>query len=233
MYHQTFRAIFISDIHLGSKYTNLERLFTFIKRVKTKKIFLVGDIISRDCKRDDKNLEKFIKLLKSKNCEIIFILGNHEEQIENMPPILDELNFHKSYKYRIGKRDALINHGHSYDTKDAFLRALKGIAKKTQVLKKDNPTKATLKRRLHLFLKEIAKVLLHKQFIRYMALKAKKNRCSIVICGHFHIAKHKRVYKVDYYNCGDWISNCSFVGEDLDSNLKLYRVDSTSIKTLK
>jgi len=215
-------------LHIGAKDVKVDKLFKFIKEVKTQKIFLVGDIIYRNCKRDNKDLIEFINLLKSKNCELIFIIGNHESQRNKMPYILEDIEFHKSYIYQVGDKKVYINHGDSYDSKDAFLRSLKAIAKKTQVKVKDKESKANLKRKLHRFLKEIAKVLLHHHFTKYMALKAKKNRCDIVICGHFHIAKYKKIYDIEYFNCGDWISNFSYIAQDSNDNLKILRVKSTT-----
>jgi len=222
MSHQTFKAIFISDLHIGAKDVKLDKLFKFIKEVKTQKIFLVGDIIYRNCKRDNRDLEEFISLLKAKDCELIFLWGNHESQRDKMPYVLESIEFHNSYIYKIGDKKVYINHGDSYDSKDSFLRSLKYVAKRTQVKVKDKKSKANLKRKLHRFLKEIAKVLLHNNFAKYMALKAKKNRCDIVICGHFHIAKNKKNYGIEYFNCGDWISNHSYVAHNQNDTLTLH-----------
>ena len=40
-----YNAVFISDLHLGSKHCQSDKLLDFIKTVETNNLFLVGDII--------------------------------------------------------------------------------------------------------------------------------------------------------------------------------------------
>ena len=40
-----YRAVFISDLHLGSKHCNSDALLEFLTNINTEKLFLVGDII--------------------------------------------------------------------------------------------------------------------------------------------------------------------------------------------
>jgi UDP-2,3-diacylglucosamine pyrophosphatase LpxH len=223
MSHLTFKAIFISDIHIGHKSSKVDKLLKFLKEVETKKIFLVGDIIYRNCPKDDAKLKELVVLLKAKDCQLYFIHGNHETQRDALPTVLDEFEFYKNYIYEFANKKVLVEHGDSYDSKDTFLRSLKYVAKRTQVKSKDSVSKANLKRWLHHNLKEIAKLFLHRHFSKYMALRAKKNRCDSVICGHFHVAKKSSHYGINYYNCGDWITNFSYIGHDFSDNLNLYR----------
>ena len=224
MCRQTFKSIFLSDIHIGSKDAKLDKLFDFLSSVKTDNIFLIGDIIDRHIDDDNIELKKFIDILDSKESKVIYILGNHEESRGSLPKLLNSFELYKEYIYTIGNKKALLYHGHSYDTKDSFLKALKMIAKKSQIKRDDNRIKAGTKRRLHRLLKKIAKLTLHQNFAKYISLKAKKSRCQIVITGHFHVAKSRNYYGIDYFNCGDWISNTSFVTESFNGNLELIKI---------
>jgi len=224
MFHQTFNAIFISDLHLGYKVTNKEKLFKFIKEVKTKKLFLVGDIIHRQCKIDDYELEEFINLLNAKDCEVIFITGNHELHKKEMPNAIKNINFLNNYIYMGISKRVYIAHGHCYDTKDDFLKFLKYIDKRVQIKNKNSTIKRVIKKQLYKILKFMAKIFLHSSFRKYMVLKAIKNRCNVVICGHFHKKNSAKVYNTEYYNCGDWIENCSFVAENTNGNFKLLKL---------
>ncbi len=40
-----YKSIFISDIHLGTKFSNTQRLLDFLKHNDSENLFLVGDII--------------------------------------------------------------------------------------------------------------------------------------------------------------------------------------------
>lgn len=40
-----FKAVFISDLHIGSSYSNMDKLMDFLRQHEFEHIFLVGDII--------------------------------------------------------------------------------------------------------------------------------------------------------------------------------------------
>jgi len=42
-----------------------------------------------------------------------------------------------------------------------------------------------------------------------------------VICGHIHWASDRRIGKVRYLNCGDWVDSCSAVVEYFDCRLEV------------
>lgn len=224
MSHLTFNTIFISDLHIGSDITNYTKLFKFMQEIKCNKIFLVGDIIYRNLQEPSLELERFIKLLEDKECEVVYIIGNHEKSRKlPMPQILSNIDIHKNYIYQGTKHKILIEHGDSYDTKDKVLQSLKYIDKRTHIKLKNQELKRVIKKHLSRALKAIAKVVLHKSFSRYMILKAKKNRCNTVICGHFHKPAKVSDLNINYYNCGDWIYNCTYIAEDFNGDLELYR----------
>ncbi len=224
MSHLTFNAIFISDLHIGSDITNYKKLFKFIEDIECKKLFLVGDIIYRNLQEPSLELERFIKLLESKECEVIYIIGNHEKSRKvPMPKILSSVDMHKNYIYQAIKYKILIEHGDSYDTKDKVLQSLKYIDKRTHIKLKNQELKKVIKKYLSHILKAIAKVVLHKSFSRYMILRAKRNRCNTVICGHFHKSAKATDLNINYLNCGDWIGNCTYIAEDFNGDLELYR----------
>lgn len=50
---------------------------------------------------------------------------------------------------------------------------------------------------------------------------AKKHNCRGVICGHIHHPIIKQINEIDYYNCGDWVENCTAIIEDLNGNISL------------
>ena len=39
------RALFISDVHLGCRFSRAEELFAFLGRIEPDRLYLVGDII--------------------------------------------------------------------------------------------------------------------------------------------------------------------------------------------
>jgi len=87
------RSVFISDTHLGSKHCQAEELLDFLKQIKTKKLYLVGDIVDgwRLQKKwywpnsHNRVIKELIKL--SKEIEVIYITGNHDEFLRTIDPI--------------------------------------------------------------------------------------------------------------------------------------------------
>jgi len=226
MSHQTFKSVFISDLHIGSDITNYNALFKFLKEIKTQKLYLVGDIIYRNCANNDSRLIEFLDILESREFEVIYILGNHELSTEDgLPEPINSKKFLKRAIHKAKCGDILVEHGNSYDKKDKLLQFLKSIARKTQIRKehKYQTIKKAIKRRLDKYLKIIAKNTLNGSFSHYMILRAKKNRCKVVICGHFHKPYTAKKYGIKYFNCGDWIDSCTYVAQSLDGKLELKR----------
>ena len=77
------RAIFISDVHLGSKYCKGTRLLTFLHEYQTSTLYLVGDIIDSWClskpwpSSHDDVVQKICDIAKS-GARVIYIPGNHD-----------------------------------------------------------------------------------------------------------------------------------------------------------
>lgn len=80
-----YRSVFISDIHLGSKGCQADKLCEFLKNIECKYLYLVGDII--DGWKIQQNRMKWKKshtkvlrhILSKKNTSITYIAGNHDE----------------------------------------------------------------------------------------------------------------------------------------------------------
>jgi len=111
------------------------------------------------CENNDRRLIDFLNILDSKDFKVIYILGNHELSTgDGLPALIKDRDFVKQVLYKAKCGDTLVELGDGYDKKDKMLQFLKSIAKNT----------------------------LNSSFSKYMILKAKKNRCKAVICGHFH-----------------------------------------------
>ena len=84
---QRVRAIFLSDIHLGTRACQAERLLEFLKAYESEFLFLVGDIVdfwamhSRGVywsAAQNTLLQKLLKRARH-HVQVIFIPGNHDE----------------------------------------------------------------------------------------------------------------------------------------------------------
>ena len=83
---KSYKTVFISDIHLGTKMSRADQLLEFMKTFECDKIYLVGDII--DCWAMSKKtiwsqfhndvIQKLLRRAR-KGTEIVYIPGNHDE----------------------------------------------------------------------------------------------------------------------------------------------------------
>jgi UDP-2,3-diacylglucosamine pyrophosphatase LpxH len=60
-------------------------------------------------------------------------------------------------------------------------------------------------------------------FERAVARYGEALRVDGVICGHIHTPAVKRLDRVLYLNCGDWVDNCTAIVEHLDGRMELVR----------
>ena len=81
-----FRALFLSDVHLGSRAANADYLIDFLRHNEAETIYLVGDIVDgwrlkRSWHWPQAHNDVIQKLLRQarKGTQIIYIAGNHDE----------------------------------------------------------------------------------------------------------------------------------------------------------
>ena len=81
-----FRAVFISDLHLGTPGCQATALLDFLKHHPSKTLYLVGDIVDgwqlrRRWFWPQAHNDVVQKLLRSarKGCRVVFVPGNHDE----------------------------------------------------------------------------------------------------------------------------------------------------------
>ena len=81
-----FRALFISDVHLGTRGCQAERLLDFLRHHDAETIYLVGDIVDGWALRSswywpqthNDVVQKILRQAR-KGARVIYIPGNHDE----------------------------------------------------------------------------------------------------------------------------------------------------------
>ena len=88
MAERQYRALFISDVHLGTRTSQAEQLLEFLRLNDAETIYLVGDIIDfwrvkRGPHWPQAHNDVLQKLLRKvrKGTRIVFIPGNHDEAL--------------------------------------------------------------------------------------------------------------------------------------------------------
>lgn len=212
-------ALFISDVHLGSKGSNAQELLEVLKKYEPKKLFIVGDFIDGWLlkKRNywpQSNTNVIRKILSySKNgTEVFYITGNHDEYLRNYTPfdlnniqIVDEMIWN----------DYFITHGDKYDgvVQLKWLGILGSVGYELAIVLDRTLKRLGYKQSLSKYLKDKVKgaVKFITSFEKQLEYQAEKRKCKGVICGHIHTPLLDLDREIHYINCGDWIENNSYI----------------------
>ena len=212
------KTLVISDVHIGSKGCQAEKVLDLLKDETYQRYILVGDIIDgwlfKRYKKFSYDQTKVIRrLLKlSKNREIIWIAGNHDEFLRKYLPL--EIGNIKVVDEWI-EYGAWFCHGDKFDgiVQLRWLGMLGSVGYDLAISLDMILKKLGLKRSLSKFLKTNVKaaVSFMVDFENEMVRQAKKRNCDTVVCGHIHTPADKIINGVRYLNTGDWIENCSHI----------------------
>jgi len=221
------KALFISDVHLGSKGSQAKELLSILKKYKPKELFIVGDFIDGWLlKRRNYWTQDYINVLRkvlsySKNgTKITYITGNHDDFLRDYSPF--EFGENIQIVDEIIWNDYLITHGDLYDgvVKLKWLGKLGAWGYELAIGIDIFLRKFGFKFSLSSFLKQKVKraVSFITAYENQLAYQAQLNGCIGVICGHIHKPENKFVVvknkKIHYINCGDWIEHNSYIIDD-------------------
>jgi UDP-2,3-diacylglucosamine pyrophosphatase LpxH len=237
-----YRAIFISDLHLGTRGCRSDFLADFLRRTSSEKLYLVGDIIDgwrlRKSWYWDSAHDEVLKLIlrKARNgTEVTYIPGNHDEMFRTWLPIgLDVCGIRlrsEAVHETADHRRLLIIHGDEFDSVVRYARflALLGDWAYTAALGANRWFNAVRRRlgypywSLSAWLKRQVKeaVKAIDRFENARAGEARRRGMDGVVCGHIHHAEMRMVDGVLYINDGDWVESCTALVEHHDGRLEL------------
>ena len=247
-----YRAVFISDVHLGFSGCSANYLLDFLRSTTCDYLYLVGDII--DIWQMKKKIywpqqhNDVIRTILGKakhGTQIIYIPGNHDELLRDYDGMIFgnlEIRERCIHTTKCGKQ-MLVIHGDQFDGVIKFSRTLKFIGSSIyDLLLKANTLVNFIRRKLGLSYWSLAKVLKHrvKQAVTYidnfetiLANEAKKLKVHGIIAGHIHRAEIARINDLIYCNCGDWVESCTALVERNDGKLELinWTDQQASVKT--
>tara|TARA_Y100001968_G_scaffold309591_1_gene329560 strand:- start:1264 stop:1974 length:711 start_codon:yes stop_codon:yes gene_type:complete len=223
-------SIWVSDVHLGSQGSQVEKFELFLNSISCKNLFLNGDIIdnylinnTNHIKTHYKSIITQLETLQNKGTHIYFLQGNHDkkEAIEN---VFLNITFKKEIIYKtLTNKTYLIFHGDKCDT--SVKLKTKYIAKfGTKFYEfclsfKKSSNKPHFSRIIKILSKKIISFLFQneKKLLAYL----ENQQVDGVICGHSHQPMIKKIKNKDYLNSGDWIDNCSYIIETYNGEFKL------------
>jgi UDP-2,3-diacylglucosamine pyrophosphatase LpxH len=237
-----FRALFISDVHLGSRGCQAQQLIDFLRDHDAETIYLVGDIVDGWQLRaswywPQPHNDVVQKLLRKarKGARIIYLPGNHDEFLRDYfgthfggIEVMDRA-IHVSPQ---GRR-YLVIHGDHFDlvVTQARWLALLGDKAYDFALFANRLFNAARKRLGFGYwsLSQWAKLKVKNavsyigEFEKTLVAEARRHAADGVICGHIHHATMHHDYGIHYVNCGDWVESCTAIAEHDDGRLEIIR----------
>jgi UDP-2,3-diacylglucosamine pyrophosphatase LpxH len=236
------RALFISDIHLGTRSAQAGPLLNFLKHCEADTIYLVGDIVDFWKVRrgpywpqaHNDVLQKFLRRAR-KGTRLVLVPGNHDEGLRDYVGLRFggiEIYLDIIHETRAGRR-YLVMHGDAFDVvvRTARWLALLGDHGYEFALWLNYPLN-WLRRHLGLGFWSLSAYLKYRvksavafigAFEEAVASEAKRRGVDGIICGHIHHASDRSFGGIHYLNCGDWVESCTAVVETLEGQLRIVR----------
>jgi UDP-2,3-diacylglucosamine pyrophosphatase LpxH len=237
---RAYRALFISDVHLGTRGCQAERLLDFLHDYDAETVYLVGDIVDGWALKggwywpqpQNDVVQKLLRKAR-KGARIIYVPGNHDEVLRDFYGTHFggiEVVKNALHDGADGRR-YLVTHGDQFDlvVQNARWLALLGDKAYDFAIGANRIFNA-IRRRLgfpYWSLSKWAKLKVKNavnyigDFEKALAAEARRFHVDGVICGHIHHAAIHDRFGVRYLNCGDWVESCTAIVEHLDGRFEI------------
>jgi UDP-2,3-diacylglucosamine pyrophosphatase LpxH len=239
---KSYKTVFISDVHLGTKMCQAEKLLEFFKTFECEKMYLVGDIIdgwamNRSKYWPQSHNDVIQKLLRRarKGTEIIYIPGNHDEFMRDFCDfefghiILAKESVHVGVDGKL----YLIIHGDQFDAVISHAKWLSHIGSWAYdvsiiiniYLNKIRKLFGMPYWSLSSYLKQTVKESVNfiGDYESTLSNYVKSKKLNGVVCGHIHHANISDMNGIRYMNCGDWVESCTALVEHYNGSFEIIK----------
>lgn len=239
-----YRAIWISDVHLGTRDCRAAELLDFLRSHDADVIYLVGDLIDgwvlrRTWHWPQAHNDVMQKLLRKvrRGARVVYTPGNHDEfaraylnhQFGGIDVVDDAVHVTAD-----GRRLWVV-HGDRFDpvvsrhrwlipVAHGFLALLRRVGIPT-LWRMIRPLFGRPYRSLASFVKSRANLAMAAlgDFERIAVAETRRRGLDGIVCGHVHVAAMRSIEGVLYANDGDWVDSCTALVEHDDGRLEIVR----------
>lgn len=237
-----YRAVFLSDLHLGSAGSRVDRIREFLQSMECDHLYLVGDIIDgwvggstgRWGQGTTELIRELLAMSNMEGCRVYYTPGNHDAFLRalNGSEVGNIVVDHSFVHSLVDGRDLLVVHGDLFDRSCTkfmpvawvgawlyeFVTILNAHVNRTRARRERRPVHfASL---MKLATKRIVKS--GHSYESQLMEHAIENNCQGVVCGHVHRPKIENFPDGKIYvNTGDWVEHCTAVVETLEGRLEL------------
>lgn len=244
------RALFLSDLHLGTLGCRADLILSFLEQNKAHQIYLVGDIFDLWdplVTRWGEAQDRIVALLRQRVAEgarLVYLAGNHDRAVLSRPVRDARADLSVTPEIAVthlaadGRR-YLVVHGDICDARilrfhlltrigsraDSLLRLLDGGLRRLRF--RFGPEG---RGPVELMLSAVNDLLYRgRRHERRLVALARAGGHDGVICGHFHIAAIHQDFGPLYVNCGDWVDSFTAVAEGPDGTLHLLSLSPAEV----
>ena len=229
----------MSDLHLGARQSQTDKIIKFLEENQTDKLILNGDIIdgwalkgngkwTKDC---TKIFRKFMKM-SEKNTKVIYIRGNHDDFLKDFIPFkLNNIRIVRKYVHNgLDGRKYFCFHGDVLDFVIMEARWLAVIGGWSyDIVIKFNTLYNKIRKWFNLPYHSLANTIKQSvkgaiNFVSDFEDNAKgltkQKGYDVAVCGHIH---HPKIEN-DYMNSGDFCENSTCLVEDYNGEWKIITI---------
>jgi UDP-2,3-diacylglucosamine pyrophosphatase LpxH len=238
-----YRAIWISDTHLGTRGCKAHFLLDFLRATESETLYLVGDIVDGwrlvrgNWYWEQSHNDVIQKILRKarKGTKVLYVPGNHDEWLRDYSDMqLGGVTLvAEAIHVTADGRKLLVIHGDEFDGVVRYARWLALLGDWAYELTlRLNHRFNQLRRRLgypywslSAYLKSRVKnaVQFIGDFAEAIAAEVRRRNVDGVVCGHIHHAEIRDIGGVLYCNDGDWVESCTALVEHFDGRLEIIR----------
>jgi UDP-2,3-diacylglucosamine pyrophosphatase LpxH len=234
-----WKTIIMSDLHLGARQSQTDKIISFLDNNTTEKLILNGDIIdgwalkgngkwTKDC---TKIFRKFMKM-SEKNTKVVYIRGNHDDFLKDFIPFkLNNIRIVRKYIHNgIDGRKYFCFHGDVLDFVIMEARWLAVIGGWSyDIVIKFNTLYNKIRKWFNLPYHSLANTIKQSvkgaiNFVSDFEDNAKgltkQKGYDVAVCGHIH---HPKIEN-DYMNSGDFCENSTCLVEDYNGEWKIITI---------
>jgi UDP-2,3-diacylglucosamine pyrophosphatase LpxH len=235
------RAVFVSDVHLGSKHCHAAEFADFLNGLQCRQLYLIGDIVDlwwmaqrrATWNSAHNRVVEALHALRRRGTELIYIPGNHDRPIRKFCGlVLPAMRIRRrAIHVTADGRRLLVTHGDDYDAVTHFggLQERLGDWLYYRILTGNRLTNQ-LRRRLGLRYWSLAEYLKRQstaaeryigRFVQAGLDDAQRRGLDGIVCGHIHRAALLQRDGLIYANDGDWVESLTALCEEADGSLQL------------